>query len=170
MKWLTSTLAATVLAASLASPAFAEHRDNRYDRGLSKREAVNQVMRTFDRIDRNKNGKISRREVAAYNRHDHHAGGYHRSNWDPYRFDDKKNLITPANFNRYDRNKDGVLKRNEIRRAVQTRFERADRNNDGYLSDREIRRAGWFDFDDDYDWNKGRDQRWDYERDRHHHH
>ena len=183
MKWLASTIAATLLATSLATPAFAapkgtDHYDSsyrngthdrygRHDRGLSKHEAIQQVLRTFDRIDRNNNNKISRKEVIAFNRKSSGGAHYHKSKWNAYRYDDKQDLITPRNFNRFDRNNNGVINRTEIRRAVQIRFERADRNNDGYLNEREVRQSGWFDFDDDYDWNRGRGGNWDYERDHH---
>lgn len=176
MNWMTTKLAAAVVAAAIAIPstaAFAEHPSNRYDRGgLTKREAVDQVMRTFDRIDRNHNHKISRKEVRKFERRGHHGGNYRYARYDPYRYDNKRNLITLSNFRKYDRDHDGVIRRHEAKRSVKRRFERADRNGDGYLSKREIRRSGWYDFDYDYDWERGHDRHWDYERerDRDHHH
>lgn len=180
MNWMMTKIAAATIAAAIAIPstaALAGHPDNRYDRGgLTKREAVDQVMRTFDRIDRNHNHKISRKEVKRYERRDHHRGSYRYARYDPYRYDTKRNLITLSNFRKYDRDHDGVIHRHEAKRSVKRRFERADRNNDGYLSKREIRRSGWYDFDYDYDWERGHDSRWDYEhernreRDRHHDH
>ena len=56
MKWLTTTLAAAVITSAFAAPAFAEHPKR--DRGLDRHQAVNQVMRSFKKVDRNRDGPL----------------------------------------------------------------------------------------------------------------
>lgn len=168
MKWMATTIAAAVLTAGLAAPAFAAKNNRHYGNhrdGISQHEAVKQVMRSFDRIDRNYNGKISRKELRKYEKYHGRSGYSHRARFDPYKYNNKKNMITSSNFRKFDRNHDGLIKRKEAKRATKRRFDRADRNGDGYLNKREIKRSGWYDFDSDYDWDRGRGRDWDYDRD-----
>lgn len=170
MKPLALTIAAVALSAAIAGPAAAGHNSqNRYDNSLSRKEAVREVMRSFDRLDRNNNGVVSFREVRRANNkgRNHRNSGYDRHNasfegiyYDRngleirignsdrrdygYRKGNKSQLINTGNFHRYDRNNDGRITHKEAKKTVKRRFERADRNHNGRLSRREIERSNWY--------------------------
>jgi hypothetical protein len=157
MKWLTTTLAAAVITSAFAAPAFAEHPKR--ERGLDRYQAVNQVMRSFKKIDRNRDGYVSRREVRRYEKKNHYRGyerraNYRNGSYSNTRYDKSKMLITSGTFRKYDRNQDGYIKKKEAKRAIKRRFDRADRNHDGYLSKREIKRSGWYEVSHDRNWSR----------------
>jgi Ca2+-binding EF-hand superfamily protein len=185
MKPLAITIAAATLTAALAVPAFAGNKyNNRYDDGLTRKQAVREVMRNFDRLDRNNNGVVSFREVRrAQNKGD----GRHNASFDGIRFDRdgleirigntsrhdyaygkgrRHYLINTGNFHKFDRNRDGRITHKEAKKTTNRRFDRADRNGDGYLNRREIRRANWYATSAGNDWDR-RDYR---DRDRKHRH
>jgi Ca2+-binding EF-hand superfamily protein len=142
MKWLTTTLAVTVITSAFAAPAFAEHPKR--DRGLDRQQAVHQVMRSFKKMDRNHDGYVTRREVRRSEKGHHNRGYEQRTSYRSDRYNKNTNYITSGTFRKYDRNKDGYIKKKEAKRAVKRRFDRADRNHDGYLNRREIQRSGWY--------------------------
>lgn len=155
MKPIVKVLAAASSLAMLATtPALAAHR------GISKQEMVNKFVRIFDRLDRDGNGKLSRKSLRRLeSRGRGHndgpnirvvfgdenfriafgtGGGRHRGG---------SSYLGPINsrtFHIYDLNRDGVIFRRELRRAVRIEFDRADRNNNGYLSQKELNRSRWY--------------------------
>jgi len=118
-------LACATLAAS-ASPAFAaaakrsramQALDPDNDGTVSLDEAKKAGSSLFDRLDRNHNGALNKREL----------GG----------------RVTPQEFAAADPDKDGTLSKDEYLTVVETRFKAADPDNDGTLDHKELStRAG----------------------------
>lgn len=145
--------AASTLAMVSTAPAFARH-------GYSEGEMVNKFMRIFDRLDHNRNGRISRSGI----RHLEDRGSYRDGPRVAVVFGDENfriafgtggrrhgnhrdRYIGPINtstFYLYDIDGDGYIYRRELRRAVIREFHYADRNGDGYLSDYELERSAWY--------------------------
>ncbi len=147
--------AASSLAVVTTTPALAGHG------GISQKEMVQKFVRIFDRLDRNNNGKLSRKALRRMEHRDrgHHdgprvrvvfgdenfriafgtGGGGHRGGGSSY-----LGPINSRTFHIYDLNRDGVIYRRELRHAVRDEFRRADRNDDGYLSRREMNRSNWY--------------------------
>jgi hypothetical protein len=123
----TVIVAAFVVSASVAGrlPAVAAAKRSRAmqmldpdnDGTVSLEEAKQAASALFDRIDRNRNGVLNKREL----------GG----------------RVTPQEFAVVDRNKDGMLNKNEYLSVVEKRFKAADPDNDGTLDEKELTsRAG----------------------------
>jgi hypothetical protein len=121
---LVGFLALGVMAAGLR-PALAAPKRSRVmqaldpdnDGTVSLDEAKQAASALFDRIDRNRNGVLNKREL----------GG----------------RVTPQEFAVVDRNKDGMLNKNEYLSVVEKRFKAADPDNDGTLDEKELTsRAG----------------------------
>jgi len=106
-------------------PAFAAPRRSRVMRLLDTdndgtvdlNEAKRAASALFDRLDRNRDGTLSRREL----------GG----------------RLNRAEFNLANPDHDGTLSKDEYLRVVERRFRAADNDSDGTLNERELRsRAG----------------------------
>lgn len=146
--------AAGSLALVSTTPALAAHS------GVSQKEVVNKFVRVFDRLDRDGNGKLSRK---ALRRLENRGGRHNNRPRARVVFGDENfriafgtgiggrhggsSTLGPINsrsFHTYDLNRDGVIRRKELRRAVRIQFRRADRNNNGYLSRKEQNRSNWY--------------------------
>lgn len=170
MKTVSLVLSAAALSLTLTGTASAAHKDTRYDhRFLSQNEAIEDVMDSFRRLDRNHDGILKFHEVRRQDRYAHHSNSrydrwYRQTGYQRFakRVDDD---ITTRNFHKYDRNGDRVLTKHEVRKLTKKKFRQADLNHDGYLSYREIERSNWFDSDDHDGGRRYNDYR-DYDRDR----
>lgn len=165
--------AAGSLAIVSTTPALAAHK------GVSQKQMVHQFVRIFDRLDRDGNGKLSRKALRRLeNRGRGHNNGpnarvvFRDDNFrvsfgtgGGRRHGGSSHLgpINSRTFHTYDLNHNGVILRRELRRAVRIQFQRADRNNNGYLSQREKNRSRFF-----RTVSRGGDARYspDYRRDR----
>ncbi len=124
----TLAIAAAALALTVSSTAFAHPnhgRDhNRYR--IDQRDFVQTVLRNFDRMDRNGDRVLTRKEIRRWNKRHH-----------------RRSIINNRNFHRFDRNDNGFIHRKEARRTARRMFHRNDLNGNGYLGPREVKRAPW---------------------------
>ena len=121
------------------SAAFAEIDTNK-DGKLSKDE----IAAYFDRLDTNKDGFLSQEELAAARaQHMHQHSRADASGDGMISRDEAKALPRlSSNFDAIDTNKDGMLSRDEMRAFYQARgaegFAALDKNGDGYLTANEV--------------------------------
>lgn len=139
-------LATAGIAAVVGGSALA-HDNNRHgndrnsrDRGMTERELVQEVVRDFRALDRNNDNRIGPKEIQ--NRHFDNRSNRHGSQWNRGRGND--NLITPAFFHRFNKNRNRFLTLEEARMGARYLFRQADRNRNGYLNDRELENAPWY--------------------------
>jgi Ca2+-binding EF-hand superfamily protein len=112
--WLTGLIAAVTPALALAKKSSPVARfDTDHDGTVSLDEAKKAAETVFDKLDRDQDGTLTRREL--------------------------RGRLTARQFTAADTDNDGTISKDEYQAVVEKRFKAADADNDGTLNDVEFR-------------------------------